>query len=106
MKARGAAVLASVAMILLMAFASYLLDIPLEVVLIGAAFAIGVILWVASRAPRGAARSFQAERTSNTELHTNSRPNAPSFPQNEGFSAAPLPENPPGAPEKTPDNRE
>ncbi len=50
MKVRGAAVTALVVMILLMAFASYLLDIPLDVVLIGAAFAIGVILFVASRA--------------------------------------------------------
>ncbi|MEO7963951.1 MAG: hypothetical protein ABIT38_08585 [Gemmatimonadaceae bacterium] len=49
MKARGALVAALVAFILLMALASYLLDIPMPVVLIGAAFAIGVILWVASR---------------------------------------------------------
>lgn len=50
MKARAAAVIASIAMILLMAFASYLLDIPMAVVLIGAAFAIGVVLWIASKA--------------------------------------------------------
>lgn len=49
MSARGAIVIALVAFVLLLAFGSYLLNIPMDVVLIGAGFAIGVILWIASR---------------------------------------------------------
>ena len=49
MSARGAVVLVLVAVILLLSFGSYLLNIPMAVILIGAAFAIGVILWIASR---------------------------------------------------------
>lgn len=49
MTARGAAILGMVAFVLLLSFASWLLDVPLEVVLIAAAFAIGVILWLGSR---------------------------------------------------------
>ncbi len=108
MKARGAAVIALVAMVLLMAFASYLLDIPAEVVLIGAAFAIGVILWIASRTRGPAPRSSSAIASpdAKTILHTNSRPKPPSFDQNEGFSNAPEPENPPVTNDEPTKNRE
>ncbi|MBK6458463.1 MAG: hypothetical protein IPF87_20690 [Gemmatimonadetes bacterium] len=44
MTARGAGILGMIAFILLLSFGSYLLDVPIAVVLIAAAFAIGVIL--------------------------------------------------------------
>lgn len=50
MTIRGAAILAGVGFILLASVGSYLLDVSLDVVLIAAVFAIGVILWVATRA--------------------------------------------------------
>ena len=50
MTIRGAAILAGVGFILLVSVGSYLLGVSLDVVLIAAVFAIGVILWVARRA--------------------------------------------------------
>jgi hypothetical protein len=41
--------LGMISFILLLSFGSYLLDVPMDVVLIAAAFAIGVILWVGTR---------------------------------------------------------
>lgn len=41
--------LGMICFILLLSFGSYLLDVPMDVVLIAAAFAIGVILWVGTR---------------------------------------------------------
>lgn len=49
MRPRGAAVLALVFFILLLAFGSYLLNVPMAVIVIATTFAIGVILWLASR---------------------------------------------------------
>lgn len=49
MTARGAGIVGMVTFILLLAFGSYLLDVPMAVVLIAAAFAIGVILLVGSK---------------------------------------------------------
>ncbi len=49
MTIRGVALLAAIAFVLLLAFASYLLDTPLDVIVIGATFAIAVILWMGSR---------------------------------------------------------
>ncbi len=49
MTARGAGLLGMIAFILLLAFGSWLLDVPMAVVLIAAGFAISVILWMASR---------------------------------------------------------
>lgn len=49
MGARGAVVLALCGFIALLAFGSWLLNVPMDVILIACAFAIGVILWLASR---------------------------------------------------------
>lgn len=49
MTARGAALLGMISFILLLAFGSYLLDVPMDVVTIATVFAIGVILWVGTR---------------------------------------------------------
>lgn len=49
MRPRGAVALALVTFILLLSFGSYLLNVPMNVVIIAASFAIGVILWVLSR---------------------------------------------------------
>ncbi len=49
MTPRGAGMIGMILFIILLAFGSYLLDVPMAVVLIAAAFAIGVILFVASR---------------------------------------------------------
>jgi len=49
MTARGAALLGTITFILLLSFGSYLLDVPMDVVVIAAAFAIGVILWFGTR---------------------------------------------------------
>jgi hypothetical protein len=49
MTPRGGGIVASVLFIVLLATGSYLLDVPMEVVLIGAGFAIAVILWIGSR---------------------------------------------------------
>lgn len=60
MTARGAGILGSVTFVLLLGFGSYLLDVPPATVLIGAAFAIGVILWVGTRDAASGARSFSS----------------------------------------------
>lgn len=52
MTARGTAILAMVLFILLLSFGSYLLEVPLAVVLIAALFAISVILWIGTRGGR------------------------------------------------------
>ena len=49
MSPRGAAMLASIAFIVLLAVGSYLLDVPMSVVSIAVAFAVAVILWLGSR---------------------------------------------------------
>ncbi|HEX4935284.1 MAG TPA: hypothetical protein VFV33_19005 [Gemmatimonadaceae bacterium] len=49
MTARGAGILGMIAFILLLAFGSYLLDVPIAVVLIATAFAVGVILLFGSK---------------------------------------------------------
>jgi hypothetical protein len=49
MTARGAGILGMILFILLLSFGSYLLDVPIAVVLIAAAFAIVVILFVGTR---------------------------------------------------------
>lgn len=49
MTARGAGILGMIAFILLLSFGSYLLDVPMAVVLIAAAFAIAVILLVGAK---------------------------------------------------------
>lgn len=49
MTPRGAVMLAMILFIVLLSFGSYLLDVPIAVVLIAAVFAIGVILFVGTR---------------------------------------------------------
>lgn len=51
MTPRGAAMSGMILFILLLSFGSYLLDIPMAVVLTAAIFAIGVILLVGTRMP-------------------------------------------------------
>lgn len=51
MTIRGVGILAAVGFILLLSFGSYLLDVPLETVIVAAVFAISVIVWVGSRSP-------------------------------------------------------
>lgn len=41
--------LGMISFILLLSFGSYLLEVPMPVVLIAAVFAIGVILWIGTR---------------------------------------------------------
>lgn len=60
MTARGAGILSGVSFVLLLAIGSYLLDVPTPTVLVGATFAILVILWIGTRDASGAARSFSA----------------------------------------------
>ena len=50
MTIRSAAILVGTGFILLASVGSYLLGVPMDVVLVAAVFAIGVILWVATRA--------------------------------------------------------
>lgn len=49
MTARGAGMLAMILFIVLLSIGSYLLDVPIAVVLIAAVFAIGVILSIGTR---------------------------------------------------------
>ncbi len=49
MTARGAGIFGMILFILLLAFGSYLLDVPMATVIIGAVFAISVILWIGRR---------------------------------------------------------
>jgi hypothetical protein len=49
MTARGMGMLGMIVFILLLSFGSYLLDVPIAVVLIAAAFAIVVILFLGTR---------------------------------------------------------
>ncbi|HMN07959.1 MAG TPA: hypothetical protein PKC83_04160 [Gemmatimonadaceae bacterium] len=49
MTPRGAAMLGMILFIILLSFGSYLLDVPMAVVLIAAVFAISVILFVGTR---------------------------------------------------------
>jgi len=60
MTARGAGILSGVSFVLLLAVGSYLLDVPTPTVLVGATFAILVILWIGTREARGTTRSFSA----------------------------------------------
>jgi len=50
MTIRSAAILVSTGFILLASVGSYLLGVPVDVLLVAAAFAVGVVLWVATRA--------------------------------------------------------
>lgn len=61
MTARGAGILGSITFILLLAFGSYLLDVPAPTVMVGSTFAILVVLWVGTREAAGSARSFTAD---------------------------------------------
>ena len=56
MTARGFSMVGMVLFVLLLALGSYLLDVPMTVVLIAAAFAIGVILWIGASARSGEPR--------------------------------------------------
>ncbi len=61
MTARGAGILGSTIFILLLAFGSYLLDVPAPTVIVGSIFAIVVVLWVGTRDAAGSGRSFTAD---------------------------------------------
>jgi hypothetical protein len=76
MTARGAGILGSVTFVLLLAFGSYLLDVPTPTVIVATVFAIVVILWVGTSARAGNARSFSADR-SHTSPANDSTPRGP-----------------------------